>query len=114
MEHVHSTLGAVPEPEESWFLVIDHKRIPTTKTPIEEGAEQLRVVLDRVKQRSILVADSEYGNATFPRLARDVPCDKLLRLRSNRVLYGPPPPYGSRGRPRIHSHRFALKEPETW
>jgi hypothetical protein len=37
-----------------------------------------------------------------------------VRLRKDRVLYQPPPPYGGLGRPRVHGARFAFKEPETW
>ena len=43
-----------------------------------------------------------------------MPCAKVVRLRRDRVLYGPPPAYGGRGRPRKHGRRFALKEPESW
>jgi hypothetical protein len=38
----------------------------------------------------------------------------VLRLRSNRVLYGPPPAYAGRGRPRKHGAKFKLNASETW
>lgn len=42
------------------------------------------------------------------------PCDLLLRVRPNRVLYREPGPYPGMGRPRIHGARFALADPTTW
>ena len=43
-------------------------------------------------------------------------CGTLVRLRCDRVLYGPPPPPAphQKGRHRVHGARFAFKEPETW
>lgn len=37
-----------------------------------------------------------------------------MRLRSNRVLYGTPPPYTGVGRPRVHGNKFKLNESATW
>ena len=37
-----------------------------------------------------------------------------MRLRSNRLLYGAPPPYTGIGRPRIHGDKFKLNDPTTW
>ncbi|XHX76397.1 MAG: hypothetical protein RBJ76_07675 [Stenomitos frigidus ULC029] len=44
----------------------------------------------------------------------DIACDKLIRLRSNRVLYGAPPPYAGTGRPRKHGAKFKLNDATTW
>lgn len=38
----------------------------------------------------------------------------LIRLRSNRVLYGAPPPYTGTGRPRKHGDKFKLNDPSSW
>jgi hypothetical protein len=35
--------------------------------------------------------DAEYGCASFVKQTADIMADKLMRLRSNRLLYGPPP-----------------------
>lgn len=32
----------------------------------------------------------------------DIAADKLMRLCSNHILYGAPPPYTGIGRPRVH------------
>ena len=45
---------------------------------------------------------------------REDPCDLLLRVRPNRVLYGEPGPYAGIGRPRIPGARFALADETTW
>ncbi len=44
----------------------------------------------------------------------DIPADKLMRLRSNRVLYGAPAPYTGVGRPRVHGNKFKLNDLTTW
>jgi hypothetical protein len=38
----------------------------------------------------------------------------LLRLASNRCVYGAPPPYGGRGAPAKHGHKLKLNDPESW
>ena len=43
-----------------------------------------------------------------------VEADLLLRLRSNLCLWGAPPPYLSKGRPKIHGRKFKLSECTTW
>jgi len=47
-------------------------------------------------------------------LTAPVEADLLYRLRSNRVLYGVPPPYPGRGRPPVHGHKFKLNDLSTW
>jgi len=37
-----------------------------------------------------------------------------MRVRSNRVLYGAPPPYTGIGRPRVHGDKFKLNDSTTW
>ncbi|HEY9645358.1 MAG TPA: hypothetical protein V6C88_03260 [Chroococcidiopsis sp.] len=44
----------------------------------------------------------------------DINADKLMRLRSNRHLWGAPPPYCGQGRPRVHGACFKLNDPTTW
>jgi hypothetical protein len=44
----------------------------------------------------------------------DIAADKLMRLRSNRLLYGAPPPYRGTGRPRVHGDKFKLNDWATW
>ena len=63
---------------------------------------------------TVIAADGHYGNHHFLAPLKGVNCAKVCRLRCDRVLYGPPGPYGGRGRPRKHGHRFAFKEPSSW
>ncbi|MEI2579076.1 hypothetical protein [Scytonema sp. PRP1] len=35
-------------------------------------------------------------------------------MRSNQCLWGAPPAYSGRGRPRKHGDKFKLNEPSTW
>jgi hypothetical protein len=58
--------------------------------------------------------DAPYGCASFIKQTSDIAADKLMRLRSNRLLYGAPPPYNGTGRPRIHGDKFKLNDSSTW
>lgn len=60
------------------------------------------------------MADGRYGNHRFLAPLRDSGCALLVRLRCDRVLYGPPGPHAGLGRPRKHGDRFAFKEPDSW
>ena len=44
----------------------------------------------------------------------NIKADILVRLRSNLCLWGAPPPYSGKGRPRKHGDKFKLNEPSTW
>lgn len=110
----YSTLVCVPEGAGSWTLPLLHERITSFETPIKKAAEQLRQVCELLPHRPLSVWDSEYGCAPFIQLTADIACDKLMRLRPNRVLYGPPPPYGGRGAPCKHGQKFKLKDAKTW
>lgn len=58
--------------------------------------------------------DCEYGCAPFVLKTADIEADKLVRLRSNLCLWGAPPPYSGKGRPRKHGDKFKLNDPQTW
>ena len=103
----YSTLAWIPPDEGGWALPLLHERIGSRETPIEQGARQLRCACAQMEQRPISVWD--FLNATA-----DIDADKLLRVRPNRCLYGPPPPYGGRGRPPVHGDKFELADPATW
>lgn len=110
----YSSLVCVPERDGSWALPLLHERITSFETPLEKAAEQLRAVCAQLAHRPLSVWDSEYGCGSFIKLTADIPCDKLMRLRPNRVLYGPPLEYGGRGRPSKHGDKFTLKDETTW
>ncbi len=37
-----------------------------------------------------------------------------MRLRPLRCIYGKPPVYGGKGRPKIHGHKMKLSDQTTW
>ena len=110
----YSSLVCVPEAEGSWTLPLLHERITSFESPIEKAATQLRQVCEVVNTRPLSLWDSEYGCVRFVKLTADIACDKLIRLRPNRVLYGPPAAYQGIGRPPKHGEKFKLKDSSTW
>jgi hypothetical protein len=98
----------------SWALPLRHERITSWENPIEKAAWQLQQVCSVLPLRRISVWDSEYGCAPFVLKTANIPADKLMRLRSNLCLWGAPPPYSGRGRPRKHGDKFKLNDPQTW
>jgi hypothetical protein len=112
--HGYSTMAWIPEDQGSWALPLLHERITSAETPIEKAAAQLRQVCQQLTTRPVSLWDAEYGCAPLLQKTADIACDKLIRLRSNRVLYGPAPPYSGKGRPRKHGEPFKLNDPTTW
>ncbi len=104
----------IPEQSGSWALPLLHERINSSETAIDKLSQQLKKVCSQVDQRAILVVDSQYGCAPFVQQTAEIPCDKLMRLRSNRCLYGEPGVYSGRGCPRKHGDKFKLNDRETW
>jgi hypothetical protein len=112
--HGYSTLVWVPEAKGSWALPISHERIASQETPFGVASEQLRKVQSRLPVRSISLWDAEYGCAPFLLATADIPADKIIRLRPNLRLFGPPGPYKGRGRYPVHGAKFKFKDPTTW
>ncbi|MBD1864229.1 MULTISPECIES: NF041680 family putative transposase [Trichocoleus] len=110
----YSTIAWIPEAQGSWALPLLHERITSAETAIEKAAAQLRQVCQQVTTRPLSLWDAEYGCVPFLQKTADIACDKLIRWRSNRVLYGPPPTYSGKGRPRKHGEPFKLNDPTTW
>jgi DDE superfamily endonuclease len=112
--HSYSTLAWIPEAQGSWALPLCHERITSFETPISRAAFQLKQVVRQLAVRPLAVYDRGYGNASFVNQTALVEADLLLRLASNRCVYGAPPPYGGRGAPAKHGHKMKLNAPETW
>lgn len=111
--HGYSTIVVVPEERSSWALPLLHERIDDQK-PVGKAGQQLRQVCQELGQRAITLWDSEYSCATFLQDTADVPADKLIRLRTNLCLEGPPRPYKGRGRYPTRGEKFKLRDPNTW
>jgi hypothetical protein len=115
----YSLLEWCAQPHSSWSLPVDVRRVPSTKTAQEIGAEQIKILAETraacLEALDIVAVDGKYGNSGFLRAVKGLRSGTVARLRSDRVLYHPPPaPSGKRGRPRVHGERFAFKEPDTW
>jgi hypothetical protein len=110
----YSTIAVVPETEGSWALPLLHERITSFENPIEKAAAQLRLVCENLPRRPITLWDAEYGCASFVKQTSDISAEKLMRLRSNRLLYGGGAPYKGIGRPRVHGDKFKLNDSTTW
>jgi hypothetical protein len=112
--HGFSTIAWIPEAQGSWALPLKHERITSFETPLSRAAWQLKQVCKHLKARPIATYDSEYGNASFVKQTSGIAADLLLRLRSNMCLWGAPPPYSGKGRPKVHGAKFKLADANTW
>ena len=112
--HSYSTLAWIPEASGSWVLPLRHERLTSFETPACRAAFQLKQVTRQLGVRPLAVYDRGYGNANFVNQTASVEADLLLRLASNRCVYGAPAPYGGRGAPAKHGHKLKLNDPETW
>lgn len=110
----YSTLAWIPEAQGSWALPLRHERLTSFETPARRAAFQLKQVTRQLAVRPLAVYDRGYGNASFVNQTAGIESDLLLRLASNRCVYGAPPPYGGRGAPAKHGHKMKLNDPETW
>ncbi len=110
----YSTIAWIPETQGSWALPLLHERITSFENPLEKAAAQLRLVCQNLPTRPLSLWDAEYGCASFVKNTADIAADKLMRLRSNRLLYSAPPPYTGVGRPRVHGNKFKLNDSTTW
>lgn len=110
----YSTIAWIPEDAGSWALPLRHERITSWESPIDKAAWQLQQVCQQMPLRPISLWDSEYGCAPFVLKTADIAADKLMRLRSNLCLWGPPAAYSGKGRPRLHGDKFKLNDCNTW
>ena len=112
--HSYSTLAWVPEADSSWALPLRHERITSFETALTKAAFQLKQVCRDLSVRPLAAFDRHYGNGVFLKHTAGIKVDLLLRLASNRCVYGPPPAYSGRGAPRKHGHKFKLNAPESY
>lgn len=119
--HSYSTLAYCAEPDTSWTLPLSSRRVPTTSDAIEIGARQVKDLYRACSEKlgiDAVTGDGRYGNHRFlGALRRETERGNfgvLVRLRSDRVLFGEPGPYSGRGRPRKHGNVFRFKDPATW
>src|ERR1039457_5486596 len=98
---------------------------PPDDDETEVTASQVREVVTRLIEAGqhkdgdppiLVVFDSGYDVTRLAYLLADLPVELLGRLRSDRVLYFPPPPRpaGPRARPSRHGPELKLAGPGTW
>jgi len=112
--HGYSTLVWAPEKKGSWALPLLHERITSQETPFEKASQELSEVQKQLGIRAISLWDAEYGCAPFLLATEKVSTDKIIRLRPNLNLAGPPGEYKGRGRHPLHGEKFKFKEADTW
>jgi len=123
-----STLALLPESPSTekcpegiflrWTYTLDNTRIRSDQKAADVAAQQLRQSLGLLPPcpdlRPLLVADGYYCCLSFLLATRDIPCDKLVRLAKNRLLYRVAPQRtGKRGRPQKHGPLFQPSDPTT-
>src|SRR3990172_5989904 len=123
--HEYSLATALPPRAKGappWVVPLSMRRVTWHHTAPQLAAEQVLATaidpdLPWHDQLSLWAADSNYCTSTFLAPLEDAPSAvAVARLRSNRVLYDPPPARrpGERGPPRRYGPAFRLNDPTTW
>ena len=110
----YSTIAWLPEKQGSWTLPLRHERITSYETPISKACWQLKQVCKHLKQKVLVVLDSEYGNGSWVNQTGEISVSKLMRIRSNCCLWSKPTSYSGLGRPKKHDKKFKVNDPTTW
>lgn len=120
----YSVVAALEPGRTSWTAVLDAVRLGPADDETEVTATQVRDVIDRLVAAGqwrpgdpdiLIVFDAGYDVTRLAHLLSGLPVELVGRLRSDRVLYFPPPPRRpGRGRPVRHGAEFALADPATW
>jgi hypothetical protein len=110
----YSTIAWLPEKQGSWALPLRHERIRSYETPISKAAWQLKQAYKHIKQKVLVVLDSEYGNGSWVNQTGAIPISKLMRIRSNCCLWSKPDSYLGNGRPKKHDKKFKVNDQTTW
>lgn len=109
-----SAVVVLPATPSSWTYLLDNHRVSSDCTAAQVAAEQLAAIAPLLPVRAVLLGDRYYGSAAFVQATATIPCDKLLRIAGNRVLYRPAPPRtGKRGAPRKDGTPFKCRDART-
>lgn len=122
----YSFVAALETGRTSWTQILDAVRLEPADDATATTAAQLRQVLDRLIETGhhrpgdpdvLIVMDSGYDVTRLAHVLADLPVELLGRLRSDRVLLRPAPPYHPgphSGRPRKHGPAFTLARTDSW
>lgn len=111
--HSYSTLAWVPEESGSWALPLRHERVSSFESALSKATFQLKQLTRQLAVRPLAAFDRHYGNGKFLNQTERIEADLLLRLASNRCVYGVPPAYAGRGAPCKHGPKFKFNDPQT-
>lgn len=114
VEHRYSWLVRLVKERTSWCMPQDVRRVATSTTDSQVGAEQVQALADRNARRKVVVADSLYCNRIFLAIFLGLAAIyALVRMRSSMVLREAPPARtpGQKGCPRKHGAKFKLAAP---
>ncbi len=121
----YSFVAALGPGRSSWTLPLDAVRIGPDDDETDVAAAQLREVVTRLIAAGhwkdgdpavIIAPDAGYHATRLAWLLADLPVILVVRVRSDRVFYGPPPPRapGTAGRPARHGTPVSCADPATW
>jgi len=115
----YSLLEWCAEPQTSWSLPLDVRRIASEQTAQDVGVAQIQALAEArqgcLESLDIVPADGKYGNGRFLSRVSGLRVGIVTRLRSDRVFYRPAEPTpGRRGRPTKYGERFACKDEQSW
>ncbi|MEU9663865.1 NF041680 family putative transposase [Streptomyces chartreusis] len=120
----YSFIAALEPGRTSWTAVLDVVRLRPWDDAIAVTAAQIRDVFQRLyvagqwqigDPPALVVVDAGYDVTRLAFLLADLPVELLGRMRSDRVLYFPPPPQpaGKRGRKPKRGAEFAFEVAAT-
>lgn len=110
----YSTIAWLPDKQGSWSLPLRHERITSYEKPRSKAVWQLKQVSKHLKEKILVVLDSEYGNGSWVNQTGEIPVSKLMRIRSNCCLWSKPDSYSGFGRPKKHDKKFKVNDQTTW
>lgn len=122
----YSIVAALEPGRTSWTAMLDAQRLAAGADVAAVTVAQVHGVIGRLIAAGqwktgdlpvLLVFDAGYDVPRIAYLLRDLPVEVLGRMRSDRVLRRPAPPYVYRpgaGRPPKHGTEFAFGDPATW
>ena len=103
---------------DSWTAPADVQRVQPWHGATEVAVEQVRALAGQRTAASatpVFVFDAGYDVTALTHALLGEPVNLLVRLRSDRCFYGPPPAVGARtGRPRRNGAKFRCDDPSTW
>ncbi|MER6106525.1 NF041680 family putative transposase [Streptomyces sp. NPDC001832] len=121
----YSVVAALESGPTSWTAPLDILRLTPADDVTTVTAAQLRELFSRLTEagqwsqgdpKIVVVLDAGYDVVRLSFLLADLPIELVGRLRSDRVLYFPPPPRarGRNGRPPRYGAAFKFADDTTW